>query len=544
MKRSFNLRYLLGASLVGLATTLFTTLFATDAAKVKGEGAAPEKTELAASKPDEEKDGSKKNGAKDGSKTDLFDLDELQSQAKGRRALAKKNAEAVFSYTEAFESTNGVDMMTALKGAYENNQDLKAAQYKARSANEAIGTALSGWRPRVEGSAEISKSRTITSGTNKNATTDDNRDYSEQHAGSVQLQQSIIDGGKTTAETEAAENQARAAHAEAAKKEADILTQTAKAFVELRTKYALVETYKHSLQFYEQQLETAINMLSVGEGTRTSVAQAEAGAADARAKLQEAHAQLEGAKATYTRYTGLPAPEKLKPLKVLEGLPSTREAGVDWAIRANPSVLGADFTAKADKLSIDANQADLYPKLTFNTSLSRQEEHVSGSVGPQQRFGGINRNQAAGSLQLKMPLYDGGAIRGRTRQLHEKSEASRVTAADIKTQVREAAVTSWENLKASKEVVDALKTNVRYLKVSVDGTQQEFEVGSKTQLHVLDELKKLVEALEKLIQAEKNKTLNEVQLLSLTGRMTAKHLKLPVKLEDLEGHYNESNRIF
>ena len=75
--------------------------------------------------------------------------------------------------------------------------------------------------------------------------------------------------------------------------------------------------------------------------------------------------------------------------------------------------------------------------------------------------------------------------------------------------------------------------------MALDGTIREADVGSRTVLDVLDAEQEYLNYRVALVTAERNMTASALNLLALTGNMTAESLKLKVTLYEPKDHYDE-----
>ena len=73
--------------------------------------------------------------------------------------------------------------------------------------------------------------------------------------------------------------------------------------------------------------------------------------------------------------------------------------------------------------------------------------------------------------------------------------------------------------------------------LALDGVRQEYLVGSRTTLDVLDAETEVVSARIALVSAERDQIVAAYQILGSIGRLTARDLSLPVDYYDADENY-------
>ena len=84
----------------------------------------------------------------------------------------------------------------------------------------------------------------------------------------------------------------------------------------------------------------------------------------------------------------------------------------------------------------------------------------------------------------------------------------------------------------AKARITSFKAAVRAQEVAFEGVKQEAKVGSRTILDVLDAEQELMDTLVNLVSAQRNLIVSGYSLLSATGQLTAKGLRLDIDIYD------------
>ena len=103
--------------------------------------------------------------------------------------------------------------------------------------------------------------------------------------------------------------------------------------------------------------------------------------------------------------------------------------------------------------------------------------------------------------------------------------------------MRESVSISWNDLTAAREIIRSAKAQVSAEVLALDGVRQEYLVGSRTTLDVLDAETDVVTAQIVLVSAERDQIVKAYQILASIGRLTARDLRLPVEYYDADENY-------
>jgi outer membrane protein len=503
------------------------------------ESSAPTESAKAEEPKPETEDKPKKNEEKNAS----TDPGQAKATAPKKGKDAKKAPQAVADKT--------IDTLEkALIAAYLQNPQIKEQQATLRAADERVAQAKSGWRPSITANASVGFDKKVFSGDSVNQPrsssfgTEQSRTYSREVG--VTLNQNIFNGGATVYATQKAEAEVKAARAALADTEQQILLAAAQAYLDLWAKEAEIDFLHTNENVLKKMLEAALDKFKVGEETKTTVAQAEGQHAEAMARLLTAEAELEGIRATFEKVTGR-APGKLRYPEDRRMVPQQLQAVLEKARTQNPAILRAQFEENSARKEIDRVNSGLLPKLDLQGSSTAGRTRTTSTLTTDsaavKRFEHTNDRTVNHrvTLNLSVPIYEQGLTRGQKREALEIAEQRRIAIETARRAIDEVAIASWESNQKSKANITHLTTLVKATQTSVDGTQQEVEVGSKILLDLLDEQRKLVDAQLKKIQEEKKYYFTGFQVLQAMGMLTAQSLKLNVKLYDPDIHYEATH---
>ena len=123
------------------------------------------------------------------------------------------------------------------------------------------------------------------------------------------------------------------------------------------------------------------------------------------------------------------------------------------------------------------------------------------------------------------------------REAKQMASQRRIQVIERQRGVRQAVVSSWNNLVASGQSIVASAEQVKASQLALDGVRQEAMVGSRTTLDVLNAQQDLVNAEVRLVQAERDQIVGAYQVLATTGQLTPAEIGLGIENYDPAENY-------
>jgi outer membrane protein len=425
----------------------------------------------------------------------------------------------------------------AMAEAYNSNPQLLSQRALLRATDEQVPQALSGWRPTVTFTGNITGNRTAfnpgptaVAGITVSPGMFSFNTYQSNQL-TVQATQPIYSGGHTVAQTRVAIQTVQSTRAMTLATESTVLQSVAQAYLDVVENQSLVEVNRNNVKVLREQLTATQDRFRVGEVTRTDVAQAEASLAQAIGNLVSAEGALAQARAEYVAAVGKPPGILVLP-RERPALPATREEAQTLAANNNFNVISANFAELAARDNIDVVRSQLLPQISLVGSLDR-------SAAPSVTISDSIEYSASLGVQMTMPLYEAGAIYSQTRQAEQTVGQRRSAVDQARRLAVQTATDAWEALKSGRAAVISFAAAVRAAQIALQGTQQEALVGTATTLDVLIQVQTLLTAQSTLVMAEHDTALAEFNIAAATGRLIAPELHLPVKFYDMDAHYRE-----
>ncbi|HEV7876730.1 TolC family outer membrane protein [Bradyrhizobium sp.] len=422
----------------------------------------------------------------------------------------------------------------ALVRAYQNNPQLNAQRAQVRFTDENVPQALSGYRPRVAVTASAGTQYTDTlttagGGPNNLVKTGIHGVNSPRSIGTT-ISQTVFNGFQTANRTRAAEAQVSGAREGLRVLEQSVLLSAATIYMDYLRDSAIVEVQKSNVRVLEQTLKQTRDRFSVGEVTRTDVAQSEAQLAAGRTQLLTAESNLVTTRANFRRIIGN-EPEALAPGSPVDRfLPVSLPGAVDLGLTENPNVTAAMFGIDVSFLQVKVSEGALLPTVTLQGSVQQSYEQTLTFY---RQFG------ASAIAQLSVPVYQGGAEYSLIRQNKESLAQQRLALEQVRDQTRSNVVTAWGQLVAGKAQVQSAQSQVSASEIALNGVREEAKAGQRTTLDVLNAQQALVNARVALVTAQHDRVVASYAVLNAVGRLAPIVLGLKTNVYDPSVHYHQ-----
>jgi len=411
------------------------------------------------------------------------------------------------------EQSQANTLFDSLKSAYLNNPKLNAERASMRATREQKRGAVAEFLPNVTISKYVSGQKNTEGRTGGS---DSNSRPSEK---SFTVEQKIFQGGYGIANFGKKKNEKSGGEFKLKKVEQDILLEAAKAHTELLLSKKKVNINLINIDLLERQVETDQNRLEKGEISLTDLAQSESSLAGGQAQLISAQNDLITGKANFEKVIGKKASENINEKKITNlNLPGSLASAYRISSSENPDLQISLLEYKQAKLDIIIAKSDMTPSATVKYKIAEQQD-ISSAVK--------QRTQETVTATATWPLFSGGSNFFNLRRALEIKNQKELLYEDKKKEVETNVANAWSKYQSSKSVLNSIKSQVKAAEIANEGITLEYESeGSRTTLEVIQSRTILLNSRINLASAERDFLISQFNLLSSTGRLTAKQLKL------------------
>jgi outer membrane protein len=431
-------------------------------------------------------------------------------------------------------SASAETLESALARAYRNNPTLNAQRANTRATDEDVAQAKAGYRPRVNGTADINATytRSESGGLTSERTT------SSRGLG-VSIEQNLFNGFRTRNTVRQAESGVLSSWETLRNAEQDTMLDAATVYMNVLRDTAILNLQRNNVEVLEEQLRQTQDRFSVGEVTRTDVAQAEAALAEAQSDVSAAEANLRTSIAQFRQVVGV-EPRALAPGRPLDNLvPRNVEAALRLGHTEHPAIKAALHAVDAAELQVRVTEGELYPTLGVRGTVDRRQDRTLSGATELSQPTGVDAFRGSVVAQLTVPIYEGGQVYSRVRQAKETAGQRRLEADAIRDEIRAAVVSAWGQYDAARAQIVSGQSQVAAAETALAGVREEARVGQRTTLDVLNAQQELLNARVNLIRAQRDRVVASYAVVRATGRLNSRYLGLRVDHYSPKVHFEQ-----
>jgi len=387
-------------------------------------------------------------------------------------------------------------------------QSLEASKSEQRAAE-------GGWLPRVDLQASGGKERYDSPTTGQALT------FSHPSA-SLQIRQLIFDGFATSSEIRRLGHRQQAAYYELRDATNQIALEAGRAYIDVLRYRDLVELAKVNYAAHAELHAQLTSRVNSGVGRRVDLEQSAGRLALAESNWLTEASNLHDVSARYQRLVGDIPAASLGAVPELKQLLPAREKFMLEAIKENPAFLGAISTIRANRADADVRRANNYPTLEFRASDSVERNQLGTS--------GTFRDSAV-QVVLNYNLFRGGADTARIRQQESQVNAAYELRDKACRDIRQTAQIAYNDVSRLTTQLGFLSQHELSTSKARDAYRQQFDIGQRSLLDLLDTENELFEARRSLTNGEYDLQLAKVRVLSSASRLLSALKLSPLQSE-------------
>lgn len=348
----------------------------------------------------------------------------------------------------------------------------------------------------------------------ENATTDnqghDSGKWRHRSQASLTLSQLLFDGFFAQSEVERQRARVKSAAYRVGETAEFVGLDAVEAYLEVLRHRERVQIAEDNVETHRATLRKVQQRAEAGGGNIADVRQAEARLSAAESALVETRGDLRDAEALFERVIGQ-KPDTLDPPTLpVDALPADVDQAVAAALENSPTVQFARADVETAQADVKQQEASLYPDLRLE---------VGGSIADNLEGRTDTEHSASALLVMRWNLYRGGADTARIREFkHRLAEATDVLRINERNVTQDARV-SWNAMEVSRQNVQILTQNVEANLRTRDVYAQQFDIGQRGLLDLLDANNELYLSRDNLITAKYAEIFASYRLLATMGAL-------------------------
>ena len=442
-----------------------------------------------------------------------------------RRLFSTIAAGAVFVLAVAVACPAGANQMTTMQDTVAStlayNPTIKAFQEYRQAAEHDLSRARSGWFPRVDARAGIGMEQWSDSSTrryhHRNPITERRghsqspRGYYPRSEASLTISQTIWDGMDTWHRVLIGEGRLASAESRLFDNAEGLGLDATLAHIEIFRQRRIVALAELNVQNHKRILASQHQRYRSGASTMADVTQTQGRLARTEASLAESRAALDVAIANYKRLTGKEPGQVEPPAIPVNAYPSLESAlAASQTLNLKVKALKSDIATADNQVELD--KAPFHPQIyieagpTYNWQVGSATTDQGGMV--------IMLRGNWNLLNGGYDWYNVKADKARARQIRQELN----TQLDLLAEEAEA---TWAQLISAQEQAKHFADAVNFSTRTRNMYLEQFNVGQRSLLDVLDSENELFSSSIQLVTAQQNIIAAHYRLLALGGGFLA-----------------------
>lgn len=404
-------------------------------------------------------------------------------------------------------------MRDTVNATLDFNPNIKAFQEYRQAAEHDLKRARSGWFPRVDARAgwgleQWSDPTTRGQGTGYHQ---DKRTYYDRSEASLTISQTIWDGLDTLNRVRIGKSRLESADSRLFDNAEGLGLDALLAHIEVYRQRRIVALAELNVKNHQAILASQFERHRSGASTMADVTQTQSRLARTEASLAESRSALEVAMANYKRLTGNEPGNVEAPSSPEDAYPSLEVALASCQTR-NPKVLALKSDIKTADSQTMLDRATFHPQVYLE-------------VGPTYNYRTQSNTYDQGGMAIMLRanwnLFNGGydyynvkGDKARARQARQELNQQ----IDLLAEETEA---TWSSLLSAQEQTRYFSAAVDYSTKTRDMYLEQFNVGQRSLLDVLDSENELFSSSIQLVTSQQNIIAAKYRLLTLGGALLA-----------------------
>lgn len=396
-----------------------------------------------------------------------------------------------------------LQLKEAAQKAVSQNPDVLSRWHAFRAAGDEEDAARGGYLPKLDvsaGAGRESLKQPLQADTS----------YSRRNYG-ASLSQMLFDGFATSSEVKRLGKAKLARYYELLDASENTALETAKAHYDVMRYRFLVSLAEDNYVQHKATYELLMRRTQAGVGRRADMEQAGSRLALAESNLVTELANLHDVTTRYQRVVGALPPKQIVGLTRLgQKMPGNVKQALEWAYTRNPGLMAAVEGVESAQYAVEGRRSAYLPRL----DLRARSDNVSNYQGVE----GERRNNVV-EVVLNYNLFNGGSDRARERMSVEQKNSALDQREKVCRDVRQNLLVAFNDLKRLREQQKYLETQVSLLERSRDAYREQFNVGQRTLLDLLDTDNELLNARRAAINADVDQALASLRIQAAMGTL-------------------------
>lgn len=441
---------------------------------------------------------------------------------------------------------NAQSLEEAVAKALDTHPDIRQAFARFKAKEEDVNRASAGYFPTIDLTVGYGYEYTDTPGNRRSAVNgDDGKTELARGEFGLSIKQILFNGMYTSSEVSRTKFEASAEQWALIASAENLALQVSKVYLNFIKTEQLIILSEKNIASHQVIYEQIKERTDSGLGSIADLSQVTGRLARAQSNMISARNNNLDARSQYIRLINVQPKNLVLPVPDADLLPKEKESGLSLAIKRHPIIKSAQQDIKAARSFKRLVKASYYPTLSLELE-ANSDNDIAGESGLN-RLGsdvGGHRNDVTAMLRLQYNLYSGGKDKANERSAAYKVSEAQEINYNAHRQVTEGFGLAWNAFEMLALQKKYIKQHIITSKDTQLAYKQQFDIGQRNLLDLLDTENELFQARKDYLDAEFNELGARYRLLNVSGQLLdslrvtgSKAWKGEHKYE--EGAYNE-----
>lgn len=406
-----------------------------------------------------------------------------------------------------FSAVQADTLQDAIHITLKTNPDVLAAISERQAVSKEIDQARAGYFPTIDLGVGTGWESTDNPATRSRG---EGEVHLNRDEASLNLRQMLYDGSLTKNEVErqTARTDSRS-HSVYSVAENTAL-QAVEAYLNVLRRQELVALAQTNLESHQRTHDQITLRSEQGVGRRADMEQSLGRLALAETNLMAEQSNLRDAETNYLRVVGAAPASLTEPVSPEPSLPMNIDHAIDMAIQHHPTLRTAQADLASANAQHDVTRAAFLPRVDFELG-TRADHDIDGVRG--------SDKDITAMFRLRYNLLNGGRDKARREEtaflINQAAEIRNNTRREVEQSVR----LSWNALETVRRQMSYFEQYAESAEKTRDAYQQQFNIGQRTLLDLLDSENELFRSRISLTNAQYDELFTMYRVLNSTGML-------------------------
>lgn len=389
---------------------------------------------------------------------------------------------SVFSAIWLMSSAQAETLNEAVDTTIRTNPTILAESNRRISVNKTIDQARAGYFPQVD--LNLGYGRERTENTRSQA---DHNTVTRGEAG-LTARQMLYDGFATKSSVEQSQSLAQSAGYDVTDTVETVGLRAVEVYLNVLRSQDLLSLTQDNLASHEQIFSQISQRSESGVGTRVDLDQTRGRVALSKANIRSSEGNLQDAQSNYLRVIGHKPESLVDPsLDCCDNTPASLDDALKIAYNQHPALRAALAQHEASLAQQQGAKAPFHPRVDLELS-TRADNNLDGEENFDNGLNGGtgHEKESMAMVRMKYNLLNGGADKARLEATGFLSEQAKEQTNIAKRTINNDVRLAWSNLDKLSMQLPVLAQRVEAAEKTREAYQQQFTLGQRTLLDLLD----------------------------------------------------------